>query len=362
MKALALLVLAVLPLQAQQPGIQTQRATEVTEHIRTTFWNKKTELYAGHVGKPDPDFIWGGGVMFSALAGGARHDKKYEAAMRKYFDALEGYWDDKVKIPGYEPSLTSGGGSDKYYDDNAWMVLTFLEAHEITGESRYLKRASETLDFVLSGWDEQAGGGIWWHEKHKDDSKNTCINAPAAVGCFRMSKFNPRNSAKLVDQGTRIVEWTNKTLQAPNGLFADHIKVATGKINTDQLTYNAALMLRANLCLHGITGDEKYLNEAKHIGKAAGTLLDRNTGAYRDAIKWSHLMVEADLELHRKTGEAYLLERATRNAEVHYAEWKSKPWPDLIANASLARELWLLADRETAAGREFWEKSDRLKK
>ena len=76
---------------------------------------------------------------------------------------MNGYWDPKVEIPGYEAAPTKGHGHDKYYDDNAWLAIAFLEAYETTGEPRYLTRADKTLQFVLSGWDDQGGaesGGI----------------------------------------------------------------------------------------------------------------------------------------------------------------------------------------------------------
>jgi mannose/cellobiose epimerase-like protein (N-acyl-D-glucosamine 2-epimerase family) len=361
--ALGLVFSVSAPAQTAGPGTYARQAAEVTEYIQENFWNRKSGLYATAIDKKSPDYIWGSGVMFSAVVGAARHDPKYKSIMRKFFDGMESYWDTKVKIPGYEPAPTGGGGSDKYYDDNAWMVMMFLEAYEISGESRYLKRAEEVLDFVMSGWDEEAGGGIWWHEKHKDGSKNTCVNGPAAVGCFRMAKFSdPKKAAKRIADGGKIVKWTTETLRAPNGLFADAINVTTGKKNPDQLTYNAALMLRAYISLYALTGEDLYLDEAKLMGKAADGLLSRETGAYRDPLKWSHLMVEADLELYRWTKEDYLLKRAKTNCDVHYAEWKKSPPPDLIANASLARELWLMADHETPAGLEFWKKSDRLRK
>ena len=343
MKTLALLFLSALPLAAQ-PEVQTQQALEVTQYLRDNFWNKKTELYAGHIDKPAPDFVWGGGVMFSTLVGAAKHDKKWEGPMKKYFEALDAYWDDKAKIPGYEPAPTAGNGSDKYYDDNAWMVITFAEAYELTKDSRYLKRSVETLDFVLSGWDEEADGGLWWHEKHKEGSKNTCANAPAAFGCMMVARNSAKLAPKYTAEAKRIVTWTNSHLQAKNGLFADAFKVQSRTLNPDQLTYNAALMLRANLALHEATKDEAYLTEAKRIGKAASSLLDSKTGVYRDPVKWSHLMVEADLELYQKTGEAYLLERSIKNAEFHYNQFKTDPPKDLLTGASIARELWLLAN------------------
>ena len=350
----------VLPALAQTAAHQ-EKAAEVMESIQKNFWDRKSALYSGKAGGKDPELIWGNGVMFSAIVAAARHDKDYRSVMRKFFEAMDAYWDVKVKIPGYEPARTQGG-SDKYYDDNAWMVLTFLEAYELTGESRYLKRAEETLEFVVSGWDEEAGGGIWWHEKHKDGDKNTCVNAPAALGCFRLARFEKEPAAaKWNAQGEKITVWTVKTLQGENGLFWDNIDVASGQINKAQLTYNSALMLRNFLSLYTRTGEQFYLTEALRIGKAADGMLDRQTRVYRDPIKWSHLMVEADLELWRKCGEEYLKERAIRNTEAHYEAWKKEPYPDLISQASLARELWLLVDHETPAGREFWKKADQAK-
>ncbi len=363
LKSAALCLAACLiPLQpaAAEDGPWRERAMEVTDHTHKRFWDNKRDLYRAHPDKDQPDYIWGGGVMFSALVGAARHDKGYARIMRKYFDGLDSYWDDQVAIPGYEPAPTGGNGNDKYYDDNAWMVLTFLEAHEVTGESRYLRRANETLEFVLSGWDEELGGGIWWHECHKDGTKNTCANAPAAVGCLRMAKFSkPEEAERYVEKAMEIMEWTIRMFQAPDGLFSDSIKVKTREINHAKLTYNTALMLRAILGLHARTGNEIARQEADRVAKAADSLLDRDTGVYRDPLKWAHLMVEADIEYYRRTGETRALERARRNAEGHYEAWKKNPPDDLITAASLARELWLLADLETPEGREFWKESDK---
>ena len=364
--ACSVLVAVIVPLSAKPPAAAGQygtQAAEVTAFIQDKFWMEDSDRYAIAIGSREPDHLWGAGVMFSALAGASRHDPHYLHTMRKFFDGLEGYWDTQVEIPGYEPSPTAGNGNDKYYDDNAWMVITFLEAYELTREPRYLKRSKETLDFVMSGWDDKAGGGIWWHERHADDAKNTCVNGPAAVGCFRLAKFSDaKTAAKLVEDGIKIVEWTTKNLRAPNGLFWDHIKVSTGNINRGQLTYNSGLMLRAYLGLAAWERSPTYLDAAQSVAKAADGLLDQRTGAYRDPMKWSHLMVEADIELYRKTHDEYLLKRAKADADLRYTKWKEDPPKDLIANASLARELWLLADLETDAGRQFWANSDKLGK
>lgn len=343
------------------PVSYAQMAAEVTDSIHKNFWLGERSLYSRAIDDRSPDFIWGGGVMFSTLATAARHDSKYRDIMRRNYKGMDVYWDTKAESPGYEPAPTNGG-NDKYYDDNAWMVISFIEAYEITDDPRYLKRAKETLDFVMSGWDEVLGGGIWWHERHKDDSKNTCSNAPTAVGCFRLSKYSDGDERdKRIADGMKIIEWTTRTLRGKNGLFGDNIK-RNGEINGGQLTYNSALMLRAYLCTYALTGNDIYLQEARQMGRAAAEFLDPRTGAYRDHLRWSHLMVEADLELYRWTGEDYLLKRTKTNCDVNYAQWKKDPPKELIDQASLARQLWLMADHETTSGRTFWRKSDRLRK
>jgi uncharacterized protein YyaL (SSP411 family) len=348
--------------QAAGPSQYARRAREVTEHIRENFFDPQSGVYFKSATVRKPDYVWLQSVMFSNLVAAARSEPAtYGPLLQEYFKALDAYWDPKVTIPGYEAAPTRGNGNDKYYDDNAWLVITFLEAYETNRDPRYLTRADETLTFVLSGWDEESGGGIWWHQGHKDGTKNACSNGPAAVGCLRLAKFLEGDVAELlVDRAHKIVAWTVSALQAEDGLFDDRKVVASGEVKRGKLTYNSALMLRAMLGLYRATGKEEYLELAQRIGKAADWFLDRKTGVYRDAVRYGHFMVEADLELYRTTKEEYLLERAKKNVEAYYENWKAKPPDDMISNAAIARVLWLMAETETDAGRAFWQGADKV--
>jgi hypothetical protein len=342
-------------------GRYHQQALEVTEDIHRNYWMAKAQRYSNKPGGNQADAVWGAGVMFSALVGAARHEPdRYKPLLGKFFEGLDGYWDTKVKLHAYEPTPRQGG-NDKYYDDNAWMVITFFEAYELTRNPRYRNRAEDTLKFVLSGWDEAfLGGGIWWHEAHekKAQCKNTCANGPSAVACLLAAKHaTPPKAKERIEWARKITEWTVGKLQLPDGLFADSIGF-DGKMNRDKLTYNSALMLRAFLGLHRATKKPEYLAEAQRIGRAGDWFVGKETGAYRDAVKWSHLMVEADLELYRATNEEYLLKRATKNADYYYETWKRNRPEDLIDVASIARILWLMADTESEVGRKFWKVSD----
>lgn len=358
--ATALALLLANATRGDDSNIHVARAREVTEHIQQTFFDPKTGVYLKSLSVQRPDYVWLQGVMLSNLVAAARADPAtYGPRLDGFFKALDAYWDAKVPIPGYEAAPTAGNGNDKYYDDNAWLVIALLEAYETNREPRYLDRADETLRFVLSGWDGELGGGIWWHQKHKDGTKNACSNGPAAVGCLRLARFRDRDT--LVKRAREIVAWTVGALQDADGLFDDRKVVATGEVKRGKLTYNSALMLRAMLGLYRATGEAPYLEQARRIGKAGDWFLDDKTGVYRDAVRYAHFMVEADLELYRATKEEYLLERARRNVDAFYDRWKANRPDDMMSSASIARALWLMAEAETAAGRAFWERADATK-
>ncbi len=351
--------------ESARPGNYREEAHEVMSDIQAKYWMPQAKRYAKKPDSKEADTVWGAGVMFSALVGAARNEPDhYKTLLNSFFEGLNGYWDSKAPVPGYEPAPTSGNGHDKYYDDNAWLAITFFEAYQLTYQQQYRRRAEETLDFVLSGWDDTVlNGGIWWHELHEKKSrgKNTCANAPTAVACLLSAKkpLHVAMTDSRIAWAKKITQWTTSNLQLENGLFADSIGM-DGGMNRAQLTYNSALMLRANLGLYRATLDARYLTEAKRIGKAADGFMNSEKTAYRDAVKWSHLMVEADLALYRATHEEYLWERAKKNADHYYQQWKEHPPEDLISVASIARILWLMADQESDSGRKFWQNMERF--
>ncbi len=323
-----------------------KKAAEVTSYFQRTFWDDTHAWYVkSATTNRSPDYVWRQAAAFSVLVAAARHDPAtYRPLLGRFFRSLDQYWDTNTPILAYEPAPTRGNGHDKYYDDNAWLVITFLEAYQLTHERAYLERARKTAAFLISGWDDKLGGGIWWHQEHKDDSKNTCANGPAAVGFLRLAELGPKKDAQYwLEAARKTVEWTQQKLQAPDGLYDDRIIVSTGEVKRGKLTYNSALMLRAELCLYRLSNKPEYLAEARRIGAAANWFARNGNGVYRDPMRFSQFMVEADLELYRVTHEAYLLNRAQKNVDAYYAAWKEHPADDMMSNAGTARLLWLMA-------------------
>jgi rhamnogalacturonyl hydrolase YesR len=342
-----------------------QRAEALSQFIQENFWDAAAKRYRPAV-PPDPnalpfDFMWANGIQFSALVGGMRYaPEHYRPLVDAFFEGLDAYFDRNANAPAYDAYFSSPGHSDKYYDDNAWMVLTFVEAYERTREQTFLERAATLQRFIYSGWDEKCGGGIYWRQDHT--SKNTCSNAPTATAAVALSQHIA--TAYHLDWARRIVEWTNKTLQSPEGTFWDNIRISDNHIEQAKWTYNTALMLRANLGLYRATQEKAYLAEAKRLAEASvKEFINPETGAFRDDANFSHLLVEAFLDLYQEAKTPYLLESARCNGDFvyqhvrdtgdggYFVQWRNEPHRDvrktLMANASVARLFWLLVPYDT---------------
>ncbi|MGV3615016.1 MAG: glycoside hydrolase family 76 protein [Fimbriimonas sp.] len=303
-------------------------------------------------------FNWGVGVMLSALNAAARVDPQYRPWLREYADATRVYWNAEGPIPGYDV-LPSPKPVDRYYDDNAWMVLSLVETFEVLGDRKYLGWAEDTLKYVLSGEDERLGGGIYWKEAEKS-SKNTCSNGPAAAAALAV--FVHLRKPEYLEVAKRIYAWTQQNLQDPaDRLYWDCIKL-DGEIDRTKWTYNTGLMLRTAVDLYRETKDDRYRQDAAVLDDAsARQWLDPETGALKDDGKFAHLLLENWARRVRVTKQpsvwphagvkalAYVYAKG-KDAEGRYGHrWENAAsglWPQaaLIDQASAARAYFVAAD------------------
>jgi uncharacterized protein YyaL (SSP411 family) len=333
--------------------------------IQDDLWIPRSQLYAERRSferrgreerRPAPAFMWGVGVQLSALAAAAKVEPEtYLKQARSYADAIEVYWLESGGISGYDVQ-PGPKQSDRYYDDNAWLVLALAEVFELTGDRKYLEKSAETFKFVMSGQDDKLGGGLYWRETPRE-SKNTCTNAPAIVSALRLYQLTEKK--EYLETATSINEWTRKHLQDEDGLYWDNIKL-DGTLDRRKFSYNSALMLRANCLFHEITGEEAYLKEAKRIADAAAGQWVRESGGIADGGRFAHLLLEAFIALHERDADPRWL-KITRDALVfvqanvrdangrHASRWDRKSDEPLrqimlLDLASAARAYWVAAD------------------
>jgi hypothetical protein len=310
-------------------------------------------LYRERLNADQIAFAWPVGVQLTALTGAASIDRSYVPRLRQVIDATDQYWrTDANGLGGYDASCRNAGALDRYYDDNAWLVLALVEAND-------LPRAQRTLQFVLSGEDQKLGGGIYWHET-KRDSKNTCSNAPAIVACLAVDSLAGNHDHLATAR--RLHDWTESHLRdiTGDGLYFDHIKL-DGRLDRTKWTYNTALMIRAKCMLFDVTRERKYLDDAQQLALAADRRwVKPNTGAIADDSQFAHLLAEAFLELADRNVDAkhwravvartvtFVHDRNIDANGFHPKKWDATPDqpiknPELIWQASAARAYWRAA-------------------
>ena len=348
------------PESAAESPAYRQWGRETLEVLQQDFWLPETKLYAEkanlETGKPDhPAFMWGVGVQLSAMAAASQLEPDtYLKPLRDYADQIQVYW---LKHDGIEGFDVQPGpkASDRYYDDNAWLVLALAEVFEVTKDKKYLDRSAATFRFVMSGEDDKLGGGLYWREVEKK-SKNTCTNAPAIVSALRLHQLTKDD--KHLETAKRLCTWTCKTLQDTDGLFWDNIRL-DGRVDRRKFSYNSALMIRANCLLHEITGEATYLKEAQRVAAAAEKQWIRDSGAMSDSGRFAHLLLESLLELHRRDKDPRWhqvvgrclghLHGTMRDAKGRYPHRWDRTWGGpmretmLLNQASPARIYWLAA-------------------
>ena len=92
----------------------------------------------------------------------------------------------------------------RLYDDAIWVGIDLADLYSKTKDSWYLDYAKSVWNFVLSGKDDELGGGVYWDENAKD-SKNEAYSESDPYSCFR----DPRFYASIYYHGSkRYTRWS----------------------------------------------------------------------------------------------------------------------------------------------------------
>jgi hypothetical protein len=200
----------------------------------------------------------------------------YAADARDRLAGLQLYWNDTTTPPGYDSYVRPplGGGGDKFYDDNEWIGLELVQRYRMTGDQAALARARQIFELVVYGWDTDpthpCPGGSFWTQAPWSQDRNTVSNGPGAELGLQLYELTAGSTEKAhyLEWSTKMYDWVNGCLLAPNGLYWDHINLA-GDIDKTQWSYNQGTMIGANALFYRITGDHVYLDRANAIADAA---------------------------------------------------------------------------------------------
>lgn len=234
--------------------------------------------------------------------------------MQPVMKAIDQYYTKTSPAPAYQSYIEK---SSRFYDDNQWIAIAYLDAYSRTKNKVYFNRAKEIYTWLLTGYDEKTGGGLYWKEDEKT-SKNTCSNGPNIL--VSLGLYQATEEKKYLDTALMVYNWTNKTLRGPDGIYFDAIKVSSLKIDSATYTYNTGTMLESNVLLYKITKNEKYLKEAKFIATAAEKRFYKN-GKLPDHYWFNAVLLRGYLALYSVEKNASRLALFINDAE---RVWKTE--------------------------------------
>lgn len=230
--------------------------------------NKKDTLnyfQGGGVRAKEVSFLWPFSGMFSAtnvLLKIPAVKPKYKPYLDSLVMGIEQYRDTVRKPWGYQAYPVKFEKADRYYDDNGLVGIDYMEAYLNTKNPVYLQRAKTIFKFILSGWNNDAGGGVTWLEGHQDQ-KPACTNGMATLTALKI--YQGSKDRYYLQQGKKFYSWMYRTLRdSTTGIIVNDVK-PDGKQNRIFWTYNTGSLLEAAVMLYKFTGEKQYLAQAKQL-------------------------------------------------------------------------------------------------
>lgn len=281
------------------------------------FWDGKATSYKIHDksgGAYDGDghiTVWPIAVNVQALIDAYRiFPKEVEPMMNMGLDSFHHYYNPQYKA--YSASFSFPGNKDLYYDDNAQVASCFLSAYEVTQNRKWLDKAVEVVEFLMTGLyspSSKYGGGVRWHVSK--EGANSISTSESGLAAMRLARF-VQNNERYIEFGKKCAQFIFTKVRCNDKLIGDGLEDDPNgglKPNESKWTYNQGVPISLCCALYLATRDEQYYNwaaELAHVVTDHNTaIFDRDTRNmdaryYRDQTCFYQLLAEglADFMLH----------------------------------------------------------------
>ena len=235
-----------------------------SENFPSNGKDSLTYMQGGNVGEKPVSFLWPFSGVFSAtnvLMKVPALKSKYQKYQDSLVIGVEQYHDKLRVPPGYQAYPVKLEKADRYYDDNGLVGIDYMESYFNTKNPLYLQRAKDTFKFILSGWNNDLGGGVTWLEGH-NDQKPACTNGMATLTALKI--YQASREPYYLDQSKKFYIWMYNTLRDSTGVIANDIRT-NGKVNRTFWTYNTGSLIEAAVILYQLTHEKQYLLQAQQL-------------------------------------------------------------------------------------------------
>ena len=249
-----------------------------------------------------------------------------------------------------QAQVHSAGFINKFYDDEGWWALAWIDVYERQGDEAYLRMAQSIFSDMTGGWDNVCGGGIWWNkDRHY---KNAIANELFLSVAAKLAQHSTGSKQQ------EYLKWANRewTWFSASGMINDRGLINDGlddKCRNNKAatwSYNQGVILAGLADLSAAKPDKNLLDPAnrialaaiEHLTDSAGILHDPcEPGCKRsgDGVQFKGIFVRDLLELYRRSPDpryaVFLRTNAdavwnhARSMDNHFgASWSGPPGGD----------------------------------
>jgi predicted alpha-1,6-mannanase (GH76 family) len=186
-------------------------------------------------------------------------------------------------LPEIERTFSANIGKrfliNKFYDDEGWWALAWMDAYDLTGDVRYLNAAAGIFDDLTTGWDDTCGGGLWWTRDRT--YKNAIPNElflKVSAGLANRTK-DPQAQRKYIEWADREWNWFRESgMIDQDHLINDGLDAQCQNNHRKKWSYNQGVVLGGLAELSRVPGHSSTLRQAETIANAAIQKLSDSDG------------------------------------------------------------------------------------